>query len=77
MFVSDGKMDYIKTVAVAVLDCEQNVSFIVFCKLVYLRIIFAIGWLKRNCCCKFGIVNFFLEIFNPRFIMKKIYCSKL
>ena len=35
MFLSDAKVDYLTTVAVAVLDCKQDVSFIVFCKLVY------------------------------------------
>ena len=36
-FVSDGKVEYLKTLAVAVtvLDCKQNVSFIVFHKVVY------------------------------------------
>ena len=34
-FVSDRKADYLKTAEVAVLDCKQNVSFIVFCKVVY------------------------------------------
>ena len=65
------KVDYLKTVSVAVLDCKQNVSFIVFCRVVY--------FMKRiyNFCCKFGIINFFQEIFNPRFIMIKIHCSKL
>ena len=64
-------MDYLKTVSVAVLDCKQNVSFIVFRRVVY--------FMKRiyHCCCKFGIVNFFQEIFNPRFIMIKIHSSKL
>ena len=62
-------MDYLKTVSGAVLDCKKNVSFIVFRRVVY--------FMKRiyHFCCKFGIVNFFLEIF-PRFIMIKIHCSK-
>ena len=34
-FVSDRKVDDLKTVAVTVLNCKQNVSFIVFCKVVY------------------------------------------
>ena len=58
-------MDYVKTVSVAVLDYKQNVSFIVFRRVVY--------FMKRtyHFCCKFfwdrkfGIVNFFQEIFNP------------
>ena len=64
-------MDYLKTVSVAVLDCKQNVSFIVFRRVVY--------FMKRiyHFCCKFGIINFFHEIFNPRFIMIKIHSSKL
>ena len=64
-------MDYVKTVSVAVLDCKQNVSFIVCCRVVY--------FIKRiyHFCYKFGIVNFFQEIFNPRFIMIKIHCSEL
>ena len=33
--MSDGKVDYQKTVSVAVLDCKQNVSFIVFRRVVY------------------------------------------
>ena len=70
-------MDYLKTAAGAVLNCKQNVSFIVFRKVVYFTNHFAKGCPKRNCSCKFGIVNFFQEIFNPRFIMIKIYCSKL
>ena len=38
-----------------------------------------IYFMKRtyHFCCKFGIVIFFQEIFNPRFIMIKIHCSKL
>ena len=35
-FVSDRKVDDLKTVAVTVLNCKQNVRFIVFCKVVYL-----------------------------------------
>ena len=64
-------MDYLKTVSVAVLDCKQNLSFIVFRRVVY--------FMKRiyHFCYKFGIVIFFQEIFNPRFIMIKIHCSKL
>ena len=63
-------MDYLKTVPVAVLECKQNVSFIVFRRVVY--------FMKRiHFCCKFGIIIFFQEIFNPRFIMIKIHCSKL
>ena len=52
-------MDYLKTVLVAVLDCKQNMSFIVFRRVVY--------FMKRiyQFCFKFGIVNFFQEIFNP------------
>ena len=48
--------DDIKTVSVAVLDCKQNVSFIVFCRLVY--------FMKRidHFWCKFGIVNFWEDI---------------
>ena len=38
--MSDGKVDYLKTVSVAVLDCKQNVSFIVFRRVVY--------FMKRN-----------------------------
>ena len=64
-------MNYLKTVSVAVLDCKQNVSFTVFRRVVYfMKIIY-------HFCCKFGIVNFFQEIFNPRFILIKIHCSKL
>ena len=61
-------MDYLKTVSVAVLDCTQNVSFIVFHRVVY--------FMKRiyHFCCKFGIANFFKEIFNPRFIMILVFC---
>ena len=70
-------MDYLKTVAVAILNCKQNVGFIVFRKVVYFTNHFSIGCLKRNCSCKFGIVIFFQEILNPRFIMIKICCSKL
>ena len=64
-------MDYLKTVSGAVLDCKQNVSFIVFCRVVY--------FIKRkyHFCCKFGIVIFLQEIFNPRFIKIKIHGSKL
>ena len=64
-------MDYLKTASVAVLDCKQNVSFIVFRRVVY--------FMKRiyHFCCKFEIVIFFQEIFNHRFIMTKIHCSKL
>ena len=69
-------MDYLKTVSAAVLNCNQNVSFIVFRRVVYCK--------KRiyHFCCKFGIVNlglliFFQEIFNPRFILIKIQCGKL
>ena len=64
-------MDYVKNVSVAVFDCRQNVTFIVFRRVVY--------FMKRiyHFCCKFGIVHFFKEIFNPRFIMIKIHCSKL
>ena len=64
-------MDYLKTASVEVLDCKQNVSFIVFRRVVY--------FMKRiyHFCCKFGIVIFFQEIFNPRFIVIKIHCSKL
>ena len=31
-------------------------------------------YIKRiyHFCCKFGIVNFFQELFNPRFIMIKV-----
>ena len=45
MIVSDGKGDYLKTVFVEVLDCKQNVSFIVFRRVVYFmkRIIFAVN----------------------------------
>ena len=69
-FVSDGKVDYLKTVSVAVLDCKQYVSFIVFHRVVY--------FMKRiyHFCCKFWIVNIFQEIFNPIFIMIKMHCSK-
>ena len=58
-------MDYLKTVSAAVLDYKQNVSFIVFCRVIYL--------MKRiyHFCRKFGIVIFFQEIFNPRFIMTR------
>ena len=28
-------LDYLRTIALAVLDCKQNVRFIVFCKVVY------------------------------------------
>ena len=71
MFLSDGKVDDLKTVSVAVLDCKQNVSFIVLRGVEY--------FMKRiyHFCCKFGIVNFFQEIFNPSFIMIKIHYSKL
>ena len=64
-------MDSLKTVSVVLLDCKQNVSFIVFRRLIY--------FMKRiyHFCCKFGIVIFFQEIFIPRFIMIKIHCSKL
>ena len=64
-------MDYLKTVSVAVLDCKQNGSLIVFHRVVY--------FMKRlyHFCCKFGIVIFFQEIFNNRFIMIKIHCNKL
>ena len=43
-------------------------SFIVFRRVVY--------FMKRiyHFSCKFGIVNFFQDIFNPRFIMIKIHC---
>ena len=46
-----GGHNYLKTVSVAVLDCKQNVSFIVFRTVVY--------FMKRiyHFCCKFGIVN--------------------
>ena len=30
-------MDYLKTIAVAILDCKQNLRFIVFCKVVFLQ----------------------------------------
>ena len=76
-FVSDRKVDCLKTVAVAVLNCKQNVSFIVFCKVVYFTNHFCFIFPEENCCCKFVIVNFFQEIFNPRFIMIKIYRTKL
>ena len=33
-FVPDGQVGYLKTAAVAVIDCKQNVSFIVFGKVV-------------------------------------------
>ena len=51
-------MDYLKTVSVAVLDCKQNVSFIVVPRVVY--------FMKRiyHFCCKFGNINIFQEIFN-------------
>ena len=64
-------MNYLKTVSVAVLDRKQNVSFNVFARVVY--------FIKRiyYFCCKFGIVNFFQEIFNPGFIMIKIHCSNV
>ena len=53
-------MDYLKTVSVAVLDYKQNVRFIVFRRVVhFMKII-------HNFCCKFGIINFFQEISNPR-----------
>ena len=35
VFCIRWKVDYLKTVAVAVLECKQNVSFIVFHKVVY------------------------------------------
>ena len=64
-------MDNLKTVSVAVLDCKQNVSFIMFRRVVY--------FMKRiyHFCCKFGIINFFQKILNPRFVMIKKHCSKL
>ena len=43
---ADGKVDYLKTVSVAVLDCKQNVSFIVIRRVVYFMkeyIIFAVN----------------------------------
>ena len=70
VFVSDGKVDHLKTVSVAVLDCKRNLSFFVFHRVVYFM-------KKYHFRCKFGIVNFFQEIFNPRFIMIQIHCSKL
>ena len=71
MFSIKWKVDDLKTVSVAVLDYKQNVCFIVFRRVVY--------FMKRiyHFCCKFGSVNFFQEIFNPRFIMIKIHCSTL
>ena len=55
--MSDGNVDYLKTVSVEVLDCKKNVSFIAFRRVVYC--------MKRiyHFCCKFGIVNLFQEIF--------------
>ena len=73
-------MDYLKTVSVAVLDCKQNVGFIVFRRAVYfMKTIyhFCYRLAEEKCSCKFGIVKFFQEIFNATFIMMKIYCSKL
>ena len=48
MFCIKWKVDDLKTVSVAVLDCKQNVSFIVFRRVVYFMkripyIIFAVN----------------------------------
>ena len=60
-------MDDLKTILVAVLDCKQNVSFIVL----YLVVFF----MKRiyHFCCKFGIVLYLVVFFIKRIY---IFCCK-
>ena len=52
-------MNDLKTVSFAVLDCKQNVSFIVFRRVVYFMNRRVVYFMKRiyHFCCKFGIIN--------------------
>ena len=72
------KVGYLKTVAVAVVDCNQNVSFIVFMVIYFeVNLTKVIHWHKRNCSCKIYLIERMLvEKFQPESIFPALTCSQ-